>query len=346
MRFPLLAVQRLLFCTAFQPGGGGGGIPSPLPPDKKKRRGAAHPSTPTSTSNSDSDGDDVNKNLTQSMSAAKIDSDDVGECGVVLVQQQDDDDFFEGIDGDDNSLSDEDVAYYTSECILEESLDNDDGESKPAAIRDAIKNNDPKYQLRGGDFAKHYDGLLKSDEVSSPEFKAFIIKLVKWVNSIDLKAFGTAKEMESNFNQKRDEIKKEMVAALEKNGREDIATTINLASKFSIGTLILFFLHYAPSGSNPVDDDDCNFCRLDQVRDLFGLLLIIFLLLQLSITHNIIIFIVLYRYDGKETTQLLHQRRKARIREDEEVELWGKIRYQQKQQDCLRRYVSYNPQEV
>lgn len=284
MRFPLLAVQRLLFCTAFQPGGGGGGIPSPLPPDKKKRRGAAHP-TPTSTSDANADGDDVSKILTPTMAVASLGGDDEGECGAVLGQQQDDDDYFEGDDGDDNSMSDEDVAYFTSECILEESLDNDDGESKPAAIRDAIKNNDPTYQLRGGDFAKHYDGLLKSDEVSSPEFKAFIIKLVKWVNSIDLHAFGTAKEMESNFNQKRDEIKKEMVAALKKNGREDIATTINLASKFSIGTLILFFLHYAPSGCNPVDDDDCNFCRLDQVRDLFGLLLIIFFIIT-TLNHS------------------------------------------------------------
>ncbi len=72
--------------------------------------------------------------------------------------------------------------------------------------------------------------------------------------------------METEFNQKRDDILKEMKAALESNDNEELAETINLASKFSVSTLIVFFLHYAPSACNPVDDDDCNFCRLDQVR--------------------------------------------------------------------------------
>jgi hypothetical protein len=317
MKFPLQAVRHLLLCTAFPIGGGGGGKNFSSPsPDKKRQRGAAHPDPPTSKS----DDVDIDKELTPKMDGASLGGDDESDCGVVLGQQQQqhscgsDDDYFEGVDGEENniiySMTDEEIVNNLSEYNFEASLDNGEDESKPAARGETrgkvIQNTDDAYQLRGGAFAKHYDGLLK-DETPPPGFKAFIIKLVKWVNSIELHAFGTAKEMETKFNQKRDDILKEMKAALKSNHNEELAETINLASKFSVSSLIVFFLHYAPDGCNPMDDDDSNFCHLDQVRSLLCCSLFYYYCYNSQITHNIIIFIVLYLNDGKETTQLLHQ---------------------------------------
>jgi hypothetical protein len=321
MKFPLQAVRHLLLCTAFPIGGGGGGknISSSSPVKKRQRGPTTHPDPPTSKHpTSKPDEVDIDKELTPKMDGASLGGDDERDCGVVLGQQQqpspgDGDDYFEGVVGEENniicSMPDKVIVDSLYEYSLEASFENGEDDSKPAARGETrekvIPNTNSTYQLRGGAFAKHYDGLLNTDEASSPEFKAFIIKLVKWVDSIGLHAFGTAKEMETKFNQKRDDILIEMKAALKKNGREDLEETINLASKFSVSTLIVFFLHYAPDGCNPVDDDDSNYCHLDQVRTLLCCSLFYYYY-NTQITHNIIIFIVLYLNDGKETTQLLH----------------------------------------
>ena len=256
MKFPFQAVRRLFLCTASPlDSGGGGNVSSLSSPDKKKHRAEV----------------DVDKNVTPLMASAAI-----GNDGVVLGQQQqpspgDGDDDFDGVGEDENnivnSMTDEEIVNGLSELCLEESLDNVDEDSKPAASGEVICNTDPTYQLRGGKFAEWYDGLLSAPDEEQQPLKAFIIELVKWVNNIDLHSFGSAKEMETEFNQKRDEIKENMIKALKMNDRGDLVETINLASKFSIGTLIVFFLHYAPEGCNPTADDDCNFCRLDQVSD-------------------------------------------------------------------------------
>eukprot|EP00985_Skeletonema_marinoi_P006218 scaffold2696_cov144-Skeletonema_marinoi.AAC.10 len=91
-----------------------------------------------------------------------------------------------------------------------------------------------------------------------------IVEFIVFTERLDISEYDTAANLERALNQQRDEIGDAMAEALRNEGHGDLVSKINLGNKFSIMTLILFFLHYAPEGCVAVEGDKRNFCRSNQ----------------------------------------------------------------------------------
>eukprot|EP00984_Skeletonema_dohrnii_P018464 scaffold8637_cov153-Skeletonema_dohrnii-CCMP3373.AAC.14 len=174
--------------------------------------------------------------------------------------KKDDEDFID-------SLELEEIMDIFVSSKLEANLDSDDSDSKVPPNNEVVDNvNTASFDMREGGFQQRYDELANSDKTEHDGLLRAIIHLVTLVEKGDFSKYSKTniKELEDYLNMERGDIYQVMKETLIENGYKELAEQINLGSRLSILTLVVFFLHYAPTGCKPVDGDPPNFARPNQ----------------------------------------------------------------------------------
>eukprot|EP00985_Skeletonema_marinoi_P025183 scaffold18244_cov117-Skeletonema_marinoi.AAC.1 len=164
-------------------------------------------------------------------------------------------------------LEQEDFMELIVSSNMEANLDSDDSDSKVPPNNEVVDNdNTASFDMREGGFRQRYDELASSDKTEHDGLPHAIIHLVTLVENGDFSQYSKTniKELEDDLNMERGDIHQVMKETLIKNGYKELAEQINLGSRLSILTLVVFFLHYAPTGCKLVDGDPPNFCRPNQ----------------------------------------------------------------------------------
>ena len=163
----------------------------------------------------------------------------------------------------DGFEQDDEVNGMLADCEHESGLDNDS--KKMRRLKGVLKNADSMLEIVKGEFEKTY----RRRAASKKERKVMkglikdILELIEFVEHVDISDY-TGCQLEDELNKRRDTIGNAMVQALIDNGHRDLISRINLGSRFSLETLIVFFLHYAPIGCRSVVGDKWNYCDPNQ----------------------------------------------------------------------------------
>ncbi len=160
---------------------------------------------------------------------------------------------------------DGDAGVTASNCIAEASLDDvDDDEDDTDEIRfeHVVTETNDWDEVMNGPFALVFKALrgANKDDVMSL-LKRAIVNVIQFEANLDVTVTKyTAAELEKVLNEHRVAVGNAMKDALKQNGYEDLIPYINLGNKFSLSTLILCFLHYAPTGCVRDENDEFNYC--------------------------------------------------------------------------------------
>ncbi|KAL7497240.1 hypothetical protein ACHAWT_005349 [Skeletonema menzelii] len=194
---------------------------------------------------SDVESDDVDAD--EDYSPSPVDFDDPSTYTYILDADEEDED----------SEIIEELIQSSPSSNLESSLDIDDGDSKKSAnYEECVVNVDSTvFNCRGGEFKERYDALAKKKVDACSGLTKAIVGLVQYVENCDISQFSN-KALEATFNKERDVIGHALNKACPN-------LAVNLGSKFSHHTSIVFYLHYAPNGCklvylwNYIADNQC-----------------------------------------------------------------------------------------
>lgn len=162
---------------------------------------------------------------------------------------------------------DDDISLIVDECELETAIDREgDDTHKSPILQNVTTNFESLDDTLEGRFASTYRRLRDSNDndIALTGLTKDIADLIRVANDNVDDLNRTLEELEAFFNCSREKFGELMAKALIDNGHEDLVPYINLGTKFSCAVAIVFFLHYAPAGSEVMDDDKFNYCRLDQ----------------------------------------------------------------------------------
>ena len=124
-------------------------------------------------------------------------------------------------------------------------------------------------QFAIGDLIKHQDILLealKNSPSKLNEMRTAVAELINYVNDMEVKinagkySTSDGKRLEEEYNQKKKDIS-ELMKKILPPGMKHL---VNTANQFSVDTLIVFFLHYAPPGLSPDATDEFDYCTFTQ----------------------------------------------------------------------------------
>jgi len=165
----------------------------------------------------------------------------------------------------DGFEQDDEVNVMLADCEQESGLDN--GSKKMRCLKGVLKNANSMLDIVKGEFEKTYTRRRaaskdKERKVMMGLMRA-ILELIEFVEHVDISDY-TGCQLEEELNKRRDTIGNAMVKALIANGHRDLISRINLGSRFSLETLVVFFLHYAPIGCRSVVGDKWNYCDPNQ----------------------------------------------------------------------------------
>jgi hypothetical protein len=192
---------------------------------------------------------------------------------------------------DDVNDPDKELDELLHECELENSIDGETADvDDNAKVEGSTTMNIDSISDVGGTLPQLFATLLnkardmhKGEKVSKEwdkisRMRKVMMELILFVNHVqhseEYKNMS-AKQVEAKCNAKRKEVGEAIATYLRDEGYGHLANIINLGTPFCTDTLIIFYLHYAPEGTNSVDGDKFNFCHPRQccIHTMFSKLL-------------------------------------------------------------------------
>eukprot|EP00986_Skeletonema_menzelii_P013973 scaffold8686_cov122-Skeletonema_menzelii.AAC.3 len=154
-----------------------------------------------------------------------------------------------------------------------EDLDNvKEGDKEEDGKRRVLKivvkeGSDLLAMMKESEFKRNYNSYPRTNSDVKQMNEGIMRKIVEFIvftEGLDISQYKTAAELERILNEKRDEIGEALAQALRTKGHDDLASKINLGSRFSVETLMVFYLHYAPEGCTPVEGVKFDYCHPHQ----------------------------------------------------------------------------------
>ena len=156
---------------------------------------------------------------------------------------------------------DKELVYSECDELLQPQESNNT-ESYKEVTHD-MRNNDSTH-FAGGKFLEVHDELRKAPPNKLKGMRKVVADLIRFVDAtekeVNDKGGVTALELEKKFNKEKNQIRDTMKDHLP----TEMKPLVNTANRFSIHTLVVIFLHYAPPGWRPDKDDEHDFCSITQ----------------------------------------------------------------------------------